>query len=289
MSSIDRIKEWEATLPPQLREKIQSLVDQITEQMDVISQREGIVDKLIQEFLRLCDEIGLPPEQTSVFIKYKLKGIFSDDTIERHLPKDRKRKYNRYQETEIRTEEIPKKELLVESSTGIEESDESVPPNEEIMETAIDMSMAAAKISDDKVKELTKLLDQKQDELDKLQLQIAEFEFKLKDAIANVKENKRTEDKEVDSIIAEYENENKMLREALRKQVKTESFTPASEVQEPRTVWIAALNCFGLSRSLMQLSMKLTDESTKCKILFDIASDGSIKNPRLETSTLHEN
>lgn len=300
MSSIDRIKEWEATLPPQLRERIDSIVDQITEQMDAIVKREGVVDDLIKSFIRLCDEIGLPREQTSVFIKHKLSGIISDDTIERHLPKDRKRKFEslpRDRKSAVR--EIEQKNEIELSTDGkvypekpISDEAETVrriaeiPPNEEILETAIDMSMAATENKEQENKELKRLVDQKQDEIEKLHLEIAEFKFQLSDVIAKLKNAKIEENAITHQLIAELKGENRRLKQAVREEIQKESFVPAAEVESPKTVWIAALNCFGLSRSLMQLSMKLTDDSVNGKILFDIAIDGSIKNPRLEATSL---
>jgi regulator of replication initiation timing len=86
--------------------------------------------------------------------------------------------------------------------------------------------------------------------------------------------------------ILEWENsrlkdENKELKEALRQQVKT-NFVSASQIPNPQSVWIAAINCGSLSKVLNNIWVKLTGEQEKGKILFDIGEDGSIKNPRPE-------
>ena len=273
------------------------------EELRTLVQRKGQIVKEMAEIIE--DSHIMDPEWISGFLKWLFQKEdleVSDTTIERAcgpLQKNRRklRKIAGKMQDLLDEKEL---ELSTDGNVYPEHRPEfdlepgPIPTNEEILATSTDIAVNTivdleAKVRDLEIRldEALDLSDKKQDEIAKLQLSLGEFELQLRDKMEQLKRLTQKENQLTDTVIAELQNENKRLKEALRVYVKKEEFGTANKVESPSTVWVQALNCFGFARSLMQISMKLSDHSARLKVLFDIAADGSIKNPRLEEQETH--
>lgn len=73
------------------------------------------------------------------------------------------------------------------------------------------------------------------------------------------------------------------LRQIEAIHTRNQDFSVASKVASPSKVWIAAINASGLTRALVQITMKAARSSLeRKKVLFDVTDEGQLKNPRLE-------
>lgn len=275
---------------------------------------------LIRELAEIIQERQwIPAEYISSFLRKILKDIVTDKDIQRALGRTHKDSHKKReahaQQTAMLSADDVKKEIEVSTDGNIYAKNYidpvpepephrpefdlepgPIPTKEEILETGAEIVVHTINHLEEKVKDLEirldealTLADKKSDEIEKLHLSLGEFELQLRDKMKEVQELKTKEDKVTDQVIAELQSENNKLKNALREYIKRDEFSTANKVDSPPTVWVSAVNCFGFSRSLMQISMKLTDSSARLKVLFDIAADGSIKNPRLETTEIQEN
>jgi hypothetical protein len=305
-SSKDRIRDWFFHLSEETRNQIDDIVEQIREKEEFIETHEQSLRDLVRDLARMLEPLIDDSSQISIIIKAIANGRISDDTIERALPEDKKRKHKPYETyRQLEQNRLPDSQRPVTVSTNGSQSTTGPDGNEKeevveeepeplafkptdysmyngIAERSAEIALTTIDSLKEELVEKDTLLDDKDKRIRELELERGNFEIELgnlknKPIPKNVDqlEELQIQLDEAKQTIEEY-------REIERKRVQVQDFQPASKVSSPPTVWIAAINLAGFIRALVGVSMKFDPRSLQRKVLFDVASDGQLKNPRPE-------
>lgn len=256
--------------------------------------------EIIREIAEKVEDAGwVPHEQISSYLKKVLKGIVKTDTIEDALGKKHKRKWaspiigkpeSPVSERERSQSVLPKKEIEV-SSGGSEsysspEEPEPKEPQEDTDQIRTKPLSSTNQASEKeeletRLSEALKLADDKDRALERERIKFANLEVELGNK-ANPPSNKVDANEELQIKYDELKQAYDELLEVERLRTSHSDFKSAAAL--PKQAWIAAINVFGLSRALTKISMNLDSDSSaaRLKVLFDVTSEGQIKNPRLE-------
>ena len=128
------------------------------------------------------------------------------------------------------------------------------------------------------------LIEDKDRELDRIRLAMGELELQIRDLKKNPPKN--IDEKEelqikYDELKIAYEE----LKAVESLRVQKQDFKPASNIQSPPKVWVAAINALNLYRGLNEASKYAIEHNDPWKkVLFDITDNGQLKNARLEAA-----
>jgi regulator of replication initiation timing len=306
-SNNDKIREWFFALPEDIREKIDSQIENIRNQEDVTEKHQQTLTKMVKELARMLESLVDDTSQISLIIKAIANGRISDDTIEQALPKEKKRKYERYQDLANPTNRDFQRPVTV-SSDGSEsytKSDgtegerrdeyepyegepEPIPSIQEVNEQATEIALSLAdeyakkaKEQEIRLREALQIADDKDKRIYQLEMEAGELEMQIADL------KKTPPAKDIDKAEElQIENDNlkqtlEELKEALRANVKASGFTQASHI--PKQVWVAAINALNFYRTLNKASRHAIEHNDPWhRIIFDIAEDGQLKAAKLE-------
>lgn len=297
----DKIRDWFFALPEEQRNQIDGLIEEIREREEAIETHEQSMRELVRKLARMLESLIDDPAQTSIIIKAIANGRISDETIEKALPEDKKRKHKPYElfrKRVINNSDFQDPETVTVASDGSESHTkpdgtegerEPVPTKEEVLETSAEIAMTLAdqyaadvKERDIRLKEALELADQKDKRIYELEMAFGELEIQ----IAELTKLRKPEAKDVDKTEElQIENDNMKqtiieLQEALRAKVKTSGFTQASQL--PKQVWLAAINAINFYRELNKASRFAIEHNDPWKrIVFDVAEDGQLKVAKL--------
>lgn len=303
-SNKDKIRDWFFALPEEQQNQIDSLIEDIREKEGLIEIHEQSLREMIRKLARILEPLIKDPSQTSMIIKAIANGRISDETIEKVLPEDKKRKHKPYElfsKREINGVDFSRPVTVASDGSESHEPEskqepelyegdpEPIPSVQEVNEQATEIALtladqyaADAKERDLRLNEALKLADDKNKRIEQLLLENGELELKIIDlqtAADQAKEVDRKEELqiEVDNMKLTIHE----LQEALRAKVKTSGFTQASQL--PKQVWLAAINAINFYRELNKASRFAIEHNDPWKkIVFDVAEDGQLKAAKLE-------
>jgi hypothetical protein len=118
--------------------------------------------------------------------------------------------------------------------------------------------------------------------IDILQKDNTDKEIRLMEALTLLD----SKDKELDKLQSDYDLKCEELHELKAIEIKRtqqQDFVPASKVQSPPKVWVAAVNAINLFKGLNDASKYAIENNDPWKkVVFDVSAEGQLKNARLE-------
>jgi hypothetical protein len=151
----------------------------------------------------------------------------------------------------------------------------------EIALTTIDSMKEELKEKDIRLDEAFALIDDKDKEIERQRIAMGEMELRIKELQDKPSKDLAELQIRYDLKCQEY-NELKAIESQRTAQ---HDFKPASQVQSPKVVWVAAVNAYHVYKGLHEGSMWATSHNEPWKkVLFEVAVDGQLKDARLEGS-----
>lgn len=151
----------------------------------------------------------------------------------------------------------------------------------EIALSTIDSLRGELKDNDIRLNEAFALLEDKEREIERQRVAMGEMELQIKELQDKPSKDLAELQARYDLKCIEY-NELKAIESQRTAQL---DFKPASQVQSPKIVWVAAVNAFNLYKGLKDGSMHATSNNDPWhKVIFDVSVDGQLNNARLEGS-----
>lgn len=289
-SNKDKIRDWFFALPPETRERIDSQIENIRNQEDVTERHEQTLRKMVKELARTIEPLVDDPSQISAIIKAIANGRISDETIEKALPKEKKRKYDRYQDLEIRNNTDFQQPVTV-SSDGSESYDDGEPDSKPDWTEGKDIEIKEIgsaynrEIQEYEVKlnEALTLADDKDKRIYELEMKQGELEMEMED-LKKKPVRKESDIEKIEELQIENDNLKLRLREVEeieRTRIKESGFSTASRI--PKHPWIAAIDALPFYITLRRArDYAINNNDPWRKILFDAGEDGKLSNARLE-------
>lgn len=131
--------------------------------------------------------------------------------------------------------------------------------------------------NDVQLEEASRLIADKDKEIERQRLQIGELELKIEDL-------KKKPSDQLAKLQVEYDakcQENRELREVLH--AKNQNFAPASSIESPKSVWVAAVNAINLFKGLHEGSRWAIEHNDPWKkVVFTVGNDGQLTDARPE-------